>query len=900
MQSFSLFVKTFCLVLVIFLLFFTQSFAKSYDNPLKIMVNAGPDQSICQGDTTQLNASGAVTYSWTPTTGLSNPAIANPIAFPLVTTTYILFGIDALGATTKDTIKITVNIPAPVNAGIDTTFCQGAASVQLNAAIAGLISAYSWFPSAGLNANNVQSPVATPDTTTLYTVIVTDINGCVSTGDRLVTVLPNKVTSIGDTSVCINDTLNLYAAGGVSYTWHPGLDLMNPLDSTKTTASIIIPNTMTINLVVIDSFGCVINKNIQVTGKPLPMVNAGIDTIMLCRDSVLLVGIGSPGVTYTWHPGAFVDNPFSQTTWGRPWYTGDFVLEVQDPTTGCKNFDARNVTLSDHALNVNIVNNDTTICPGASLPLLATVTHPVVLYVWDSPSGTYDNTAISNPIFTPLNNTFAHVIVKDSLECKDADQINVNLDPFQVQTIPDSNICFGTTIILATNGGAIFSWTPAIGIDNPNSPAPIANPTASTTYHLETIDALGCYTYDSVKITVFPSPIANAGNDREICAGDSIQLQAYGGDWYEWSPITGLNNAFISNPKASPTAGTSYVLTAHNQWGCIDQDLMRIEVRPMPIISYGTDASICQEQTVPLFATGADNYAWSPTTWLSDAGIANPMASPMQTTTYRVIGTTEYGCADTGFVTINVTELPNANIVGYPGVCRGQNLILSVNEGTSYIWNTGATSSVITISPPASDWFTCQAFNGVCGGKIDSFFVEVWENPIADFGISQFTQFAPIPITFTNASQFATTYTWDFGMEEALTYEENPVHNFPFAGDFVVTLVAESHKGCRDTISKSVSLVNANLYVPSAFTPNADLDNVNSTFKVGAYGLLKFHIKIEGRNGQLVYESEDPNFEWDGKIKGQPAPEGVYVYKIEAMAESGKKVQKYGMITLIR
>ena len=880
---------------------FSSHLAQAKDIPLKIMaVSAGPDKSLCQGDTTMLTGSGALIYSWTPTTGLSAANIANPLAFPNFTTMYILFGTDAVGGITRDTVIVTVNVPVPVNAGLDTILCEGQAIVQLFAATPVIVAAYSWYPTTGLNSGVIQNPAAAPDTTTLYSVVVTDLNGCKSFGDRLVTVLPNKTYNIGDTSICAKDTLNLYAGGGISYSWHPGTALLNPTDSTKTTASLIILNDTILQLVIIDSFGCVINQNIQVTANPLPPVNAGIDTIMLCRDSVLLIATSIPGVTYTWSPGNVIDNPFSPVTWGRPWYTGDLTVMVVDDVTGCRNFDSRHVFLSDHFLNVNISSRDTVLCPGFSLPLSANTTHPVIAYGWESLTGNFDNIATQNTVFTPWGDGAVRIVVKDSLECKDAAEITVYLDRFWVQTIPDTTICFGTTLIMGTNGGAIFHWSPISGIDNPNSPAPIANPSLTTTYYVETIDALGCYSYDTTTISVNPRPVANAGNDRELCMGDSLQLQAYGGDSYDWSPATGLSNAFISNPKASPIVATSYVITAYNQFGCTDQDLIRIEVRPVPVIVYGTDASICQEDTVSLFVTGADNYAWSPITGLSNAGTDTLRAFPTKTTIYRVIGTTEYGCTDTGFVTINVTDLPHPTIVGYPGICEGQNILLSVNEGNTFMWNTGETSSAITATPASSMWFTCAAFNGVCGGEIDSFFVEVWQNPIADFSLSQFTQFAPIPVSFTNSSQFANTYTWDFGMEEFPVYEENPIHNFPFAGDFVVTLVAESHKGCKDTVSKPISLVNANLYVPSAFTPNASLDNVNSTFKVGAYGILKLHITIEGRNGNLVYESDDPNFEWDGKIKGQNAPEGVYVYKIVAIAESGKKFEKYGTLTLIR
>ncbi|RMG91885.1 MAG: hypothetical protein D6706_17760, partial [Chloroflexi bacterium] len=136
--------------------------------------NAGPDDSICSGGSTTLTAAGGVAYSWSPASSLSNPNSATTQASPLTTTTYTVTVTDANGCTATDDVTITV-LPAPVaNAGPDVTICKGQ-STQLSAS--GGVS-YTWSPATGLSATNIPDPVASPQSTTTYSVTVTDANGC--------------------------------------------------------------------------------------------------------------------------------------------------------------------------------------------------------------------------------------------------------------------------------------------------------------------------------------------------------------------------------------------------------------------------------------------------------------------------------------------------------------------------------------------------------------------------------------------------------------------------------------------------------------------------------------------------------------------------------------------------
>ena len=164
---------------------FTTQATVSLQNNLALTTTA--DTSICNGASftpnTISNASG---FSWSPTTGLSNPSIATPLISPLNTTMFTLTA--TLGAcTSTKNLTVTVVPGASANAGSDAMIIAGD-SYQIQAtASAGT---YLWTPSTGLSATNILNPVATPLVTTTYLLKVTSGQGCTATDDIIITVVP--------------------------------------------------------------------------------------------------------------------------------------------------------------------------------------------------------------------------------------------------------------------------------------------------------------------------------------------------------------------------------------------------------------------------------------------------------------------------------------------------------------------------------------------------------------------------------------------------------------------------------------------------------------------------------------------------------------------------------------
>lgn len=195
-----------------------------------VTLTAGTNGTICEGTGITLGAtSNANTFSWSPTTGLNNSTVLNPVASPLVTTKYYI--IATSGPCTRTDSLIVFVDPAPIaNAGTDQFICNGK-DAQLNGS-GGV--AYTWSPSTYLDNVNITNPnVIQPLNTITYSLNVTGNNGCksINTASVIITVRPPENVFAGnDTSIAINQPLQLNAidvnnTGFTSYFWSPSYGL---------------------------------------------------------------------------------------------------------------------------------------------------------------------------------------------------------------------------------------------------------------------------------------------------------------------------------------------------------------------------------------------------------------------------------------------------------------------------------------------------------------------------------------------------------------------------------------------------------------------------------------------------------------------------------------------------
>jgi hypothetical protein len=231
-------------------------------NPLPI-VNAGLDQSICDGDSIILLATGATNYTW-------NNGVTNSVAFsPITTQTYTVSGIDLNNCSNSDQIVITVNPLPIVNAGIDQTTCVGTA-VVLNATGANSLS---W------NNGVINGLYFTPSATQTYQVTGVDVNNCSNSDIVQITVNSLPTISAGnDQTICPGVSVILSATGGINYQWNNGVTNGNSFIPNVTQSYIAsgsdnngCTNSDTVIVTVIDCTGLEEQDGLNVSVYPNPI-----------------------------------------------------------------------------------------------------------------------------------------------------------------------------------------------------------------------------------------------------------------------------------------------------------------------------------------------------------------------------------------------------------------------------------------------------------------------------------------------------------------------------------------------------------------------------------------------------------------------------------------------------
>ena len=212
-------------------------------------------------------------YQWTISNGVNSSGqdFTYTFATPGIFTVRFITGtVNGCYDTATHTISIS---PSPVvTVTPSLSICLGN-SVQLNASGA---TQYDWAPSQGLSCINCSNPVATPVITTPYIVTGTNSFGCTSQATVVVTVIqPLTMTTSGNDTLCIGQSVNLQASGAASYIWTPAQGLNNPRISNPTASPAV---TTTYRVVGYDGFNCFTDTAfIVVAVGQYPTVNLGPD-----------------------------------------------------------------------------------------------------------------------------------------------------------------------------------------------------------------------------------------------------------------------------------------------------------------------------------------------------------------------------------------------------------------------------------------------------------------------------------------------------------------------------------------------------------------------------------------------------------------------------------------------
>jgi hypothetical protein len=442
--------------------------------------NAGNDVSICPGASTNLSASasGAVSYSWTPTTGLNNAAIANPVATPSTTTSYVVAVTNGSGCVDMDTVVVTVvPLPTPaISTSGPTTFCFGN-SVKLTSIAAPF---YKWSTSPTDTLQTI-----TVSTTGTYSVTIKNSIGCSGTKSISVTVNPLPTVDAGlNASTCSNKKIQLAATGAVTYAWSPSQTLsdsaiVNPLANPTVTTSYTVTGS--------NANGCKNKDSVKITVLATPLVDAGADT-SICKNTTIQLK-GKIGNTCVWHPGKGLNDSTLANPTIAPQTTTTYTL-ITTASNGCSDTDTVRILVL--ALPTISAGMDQSICKTTTVQFHAT---GGINYIW-RPGATLTDSMIYNPIANPSVTTTYTLTGISDVGCKSNDTIIITVLPLPaIPTITQK----GDTLI-CPSGYFAYQWY-LNNVSIPGATGPILKYLSNGTYYVSVSNNTGCSS-NSAEITV--------------------------------------------------------------------------------------------------------------------------------------------------------------------------------------------------------------------------------------------------------------------------------------------------------------------------------------------------------------------------------------------------------------
>lgn len=622
--------------------------------PAAVYVDPGPQAAFSASATegclphkvffTDSSVSGSpiVSYVWDFGNGLTDTLNNTAVSYTDTGSYQVQLVITAASGC-QDTMIQTITVhPLPVvTTGADTAICLGE-SIQLNASGA---QTYLWNPAAGLDSNNIASPVATPLDTTTYIVTGTDSNGCTAVDTIVVTVNPLPAVDAGQGGeICLGTTLELNGSGDGHYMWAPA----NTLSCTTCPTTVASPTETTVyTLEMTNQYNCTSADTVHVIVRERPEGIVSTDTAICKGESVQLIATG--GDNYAWYPAAGLDCTTCPEPLATPDTTTMYELIVFNEF-GCKTVDSVTITVNPNPV-VEIVGTDS-ICSGESVTLTATGGGT---YTWAADASLSCLTCAS-PVATPTETTTYVLTVANGFGCTTMDSFTVTVmaNP-SVNIIDDVTICLGDDVKLETTFELAdrFTWTPSDGLSNANAASPLAAPDKTTTYRVIAETNFGCAVSDEVTVTIIDKVEVQTVGDTAICYGASVQLHTQAitagnqGITYVWNPVNQFNDVNLQNPVVTPETSREYMLLAYSGSCVPDTHKVNVTVNALPELTPAAQAPVVENTPVKLVVDYPENivaYEWTPANGLSCTNCETPELTAVESSTYTVNVTDENGC----------------------------------------------------------------------------------------------------------------------------------------------------------------------------------------------------------------------------------------------------------------
>ncbi|MBR9861677.1 T9SS type B sorting domain-containing protein, partial [bacterium] len=492
-------------------------------------------------------------------------------------------------------------------------------------------------------------------------------------------------------------------------------------------------------------------------------------------------------------------------------------------------------------------------------------------------------------------------------------------DSLRLSISRDTMICNGTEANLRAEGSGgkpswyEYKWTPGSIAGNEIDVQPLA----SQWYHVALNDACSSFEpRDSIYVKVLAAIEVNILGPDTSCYGEMLEFssEVTGGDStsyiYDWKDLSSSDSNLINRFYSS----RELVLEVWDN--CSDKpglDTFLLVNRPALDLQILADSSICkgQELWLETISSGGvkENYELS---WTAGLGTGASKWITIESDTLIKVQLND-ACSETASdsIRIKALKLPELQIgISDNPTCTSLPVYfnsLGNNSGTSdYLWEIA--NETFAVKDPEMSFDIAGTYSVHLKilnefGCVDSLelidTLEVLEFPVADFDFSpDSAAFTDATFTFTNNSQFSSSYLWDFDGLSSST-AENPSLFLNRVGDYRIILFAQNEAGCVDTAQKWLSVYDAfTLYVPNAFSPNGD--HLNDGFRPILSGMEEYEIMIYNRLGQVLFRSEDPNSSWDGTYRGELVQDGHYFVYIRGIDLHGNPVEHKSIVLVLR
>lgn len=381
------------------------------------------------------------------------------------------------------------------------------------------------------------------------------------------------------------------------------------------------------------------------------------------------------------------------------------------------------------------------LCSGSNLTL---TTNAISNFSWSN------GATSSSIIVSPTVNTIYSLTATSPSNCIASSAISVTVSPgipSLAVNASTNNICLGKTVTLTATGANTYTWTG--GVINGSTVAP----QTTTTYVVSGQNGCGTSTA-AVTITVAPLQVMLIANPTLVCAGSPATINiAAAATSFTLNPLnqTSQTGSFV----VTPTINTIYTITA-SDGTCAGVASISLSTKPIPTVNIVSSSTVsCVGAPITMTASGGISYTWNP------GNLTTPVVtvSPTGPTLYSVVASNSVGCTSTANQVVLTSPSPTVTASSSSSlICSGSTVTLTANGASSYSWNTGGTTPLITLTPTQTSVYTVTGTFNTCTGTT-TVQVNVFNPALSISGPTAICSGASASLVATPAD----SYTWSNG-----------------------------------------------------------------------------------------------------------------------------------------